>query len=78
MARQFTVHAAEARLSKLIKAATGRDDVVIDRGGKPVVRQVAIPSAKFKIGLLKGKLGPGPDFFEPLGDAGLDGWEGSA
>jgi len=78
MAQQFTVHAAKTHLSKLIDAAMAGDDIVIAKGSKPVVRLVAIPSAKFKVGLLKGKLGAGPDFFEPLSDAELEDWEGDA
>jgi prevent-host-death family protein len=78
VARQFTVHVAKTHLSKLIEAALAGDDIVIAKGNKPVVRLVPIPSAKFKVGLLKGKLGSGPDFFEPLDDAELKGWEGGA
>jgi prevent-host-death family protein len=78
MAQQFTVHAAKTHLSKLIEAALAGDDIVIAKGSKPVVRLVPIPSAKFKVGLLKGKLGPGPDFFGPLDDAELEGWEGGS
>ncbi len=78
MVQQFTVHAAKTHLSKLIEAALAGDDIVIAKGSKPVVRLVPIPSTKFKIGLLKGKLGQGPDFFEPLDDAELEDWEGGA
>jgi prevent-host-death family protein len=79
MTQQFTVHAAKTHLSKLIEAVLAGEDVVIARGSKPVVRLVAIPSAKFKVGLLQGKLtGPGPDFFEPLDGAELEVWEGGA
>jgi antitoxin (DNA-binding transcriptional repressor) of toxin-antitoxin stability system len=77
MERQFTVHAAKTNLSKLIEAALAGDDVVIAKGKKPVVRLVAIPTAKFKIGVLKGKItDPVPDFLEPLSDGDLEGWEG--
>jgi hypothetical protein len=60
------------------RGSIGGDDIVIAKGSKPVVRLVAITSAKFKVGLLKGKLGARPGFFEPLGDAELEGWEGGA
>ncbi len=76
MERQFTVHAAKTNLSKLIDAALAGDDIVIAKGSKPVVRLVAIPKAQFKIGLLEGKLGAGPDFFEPLEERELEDWEG--
>ena len=77
MTQQFTVHAAKTHLSKLIEATLAGDDVVIAKGNKPVVRLVAIPQAKFKIGLLEGKLGSGPDFFEPMDEHALGDWEGA-
>ena len=76
MVQQFTVHAAKTHLSKLIEAALAGDDVVIAKGNRPVVRLVAIPQTKFRIGLLEGQLGPGPDFFEPMNDRELEDWEG--
>ena len=78
MTQQFTVHAAKTHLSKLIEAALAGDDVVIAKGNKPVVRLVAIPQTKFKIGLLEGQLGSGPDFFEPMDERELEDWEGGA
>jgi prevent-host-death family protein len=74
---QVTVHAAKTNLSKLIEAALAGEEVVIAKGQKPVVRLVPIAHAKFRIGILKGKVaGPGPDFFEPLDEDELDLWEG--
>jgi hypothetical protein len=47
------------------------DDAVNDAGPIP------IPQAKFRIGLLEGLiLGFGPDFFEPMGEAEINLWEG--
>lgn len=74
--RQVTIHAAKTNLSKLIEAALGGEEIVISRGSKPVVRLVPVVPGAFKIGLLKGKLGTGPDFFEPMEDSDLDLWEG--
>ncbi|PWC65293.1 prevent-host-death protein [Azospirillum sp. TSH7] len=76
--RQVTIHAAKTNLSKLIEAALRGEEVVIAKGSKPVVRLVPVSRGAFTIGLLKGKLGTGPDFFEPMDDADLDGWEGEA
>ena len=74
---QFTVHAAKTHLSRLIDAALAGEDVVIAKGSKPVVKLVAIPQRKFKIGLLEGQLtGPGPDFFAPMAESDLALWEG--
>ena len=76
---QFTVHAAKTNLSKLIDAALAGEEVVIAKGSKPVVKLVAIPQGKFKIGLLKGRLtGPGPSFMEPMEEDELKAWEGGA
>lgn len=74
---QVTVHAAKTHLSKLIEAALAGEEVIIARGRKPVVKLVAIPQRKFRIGILEGRLtGPGPDFFEPMSEEDLAGWEG--
>lgn len=74
--RQVTIHAAKTNLSKLIEAALGGEDVVIAKGNKPMVRLVPIAQATFKVGLLKGRLGAGPNFFEPMERYDLDLWEG--
>lgn len=74
--KQVTIHAAKTNLSKLIEAALNGEEVVIAKGTKPVVRLVPIARRPFKIGLLEGQLGQGPDFFEPLPDDELDLWEG--
>jgi len=73
---QVTVHAAKAHLSGLIDAALAGEDVVISRGGKPVIRLAAIPRTQFKFGILAGELtGPVPDFFEPMSEEELALWE---
>lgn len=74
--RQVTIHAAKTNLSKLIEAVLGGEEIVIAKGSKPVVRLVPVAQGGFKIGLLEGKLGPGPDFFGPMEEGDLDLWEG--
>lgn len=74
--RQVTIHAAKTNLSKLIEAALGGEEIVIARGSTPVVRLVPVRQGAFKVGLLKGKLGNGPDFFEPMEESDLGLWEG--
>ncbi len=74
--RQVTIHAAKTNLSKLVEAALGGEEVVIARGSKPVVRLVPVTQGAFKVGLLKGKLGAGPDFFAPMDEGDLGLWEG--
>lgn len=73
---QFSVHTAKTQLSKLIDAALAGEEVVIAKGSKPVVRLVPIPQSGFKLGILQGKVGAVPDFFEPLPPDELDLWEG--
>ena len=63
--QQVTVHAAKTNLSKLIDAAMAGEEIIIAKGSRPVVKLVAIPQGKFKIGILDGQLGGGPDFIEP-------------
>ncbi|WP_298938250.1 type II toxin-antitoxin system prevent-host-death family antitoxin [uncultured Ruegeria sp.] len=72
----FTVHKAKSQLSKLIDAALAGEEVVIAKGTKPVVKLVAIPQSRFKLGVLEGKVGNPPDFLEPLSTEELDAWEG--
>ena len=74
--QQVTIHAAKINLSKLIEAALSGEEIIIAKGGKPVVRLVPIVQGAFKFGVLKGKLGAGPDFFEPMQSNDLDRWEG--
>jgi len=74
--KQVTVHAAKTNLSKLIDAALAGEESVIAKGSKPVVRLVPVARGTFRIGLLKGQLGAGPDFLEPMDERDLDLWEG--
>ena len=74
--QQVTIHAAKTHLSKLIEAALNGEEIVIAKGSKPVVRLVPVAQGSFKIGLLAGKLGTVPDFFEPMDADELDLWEG--
>jgi prevent-host-death family protein len=62
---QVTIEKAKKQLSRLIEAALAGEEVIIANGGKPMVRLSPIPERKFQFGLLAGKLGDGPDFFEP-------------
>jgi prevent-host-death family protein len=74
--QQVTIHAAKTNLSRLIEAALNGEEIIIAKGAKPVVRLVPIARREFRFGLLKGKLGAGPDFFEKMADGDLDLWEG--
>lgn len=75
--QQVTVHAAKTNLSKLIDAAMAGEEIIIAKGNRPVVKLVAIPQGKFKIGILSGQLGDGPGSLEPVvSDSDLNLWEG--
>ena len=74
--KQVTVHVAKTNLSKLIDAAMAGEEIIIAKGNKPVVKLVAIPQGKFKMGMLEGIVGEVPDFFEPMSEEELALWEG--
>jgi len=72
---QFSVHEAKTNLSKLIAAALEGDEVVIARGGVPVVRLAPmIPRGRRCFGALKGRVAIDTSFDEPLPDDELGGW----
>jgi prevent-host-death family protein len=75
---KVSVQVAASKLSELIDAALSGEDVVIDKGGRPVAKIVAIERRRFQFGVLQGQLGQGPDFFEPMGEDDLKLWEGAA
>jgi prevent-host-death family protein len=67
---QVNMHDAKTRLSELVAAAEGGEDVVIARGGRPAVRLVAIAvqHRPVRLGALAGQIEMGDDFDEPLPD----------
>jgi len=69
----YTVHQAKTNLSRLIKEAQKRKEVIITRGKDPVARLVPISSvAKKRIpDMLKGQIWSAPDAFDPLTDEEL-------
>jgi antitoxin (DNA-binding transcriptional repressor) of toxin-antitoxin stability system len=73
------IHEAKTNLSRLIEKACRGEEIIIARGKDkdPVVRLVPIAGRKGrrKLGILKGKLVVGPEFFEPLPPEELDRWE---
>lgn len=78
MVDQVNVHEAKTRLSELLARVERGDEIVIARGGIPVARLVAYdPPAERELGFLPGLDTPA-SFFEPLPDAELAAWEGSA
>jgi prevent-host-death family protein len=72
----ISIHAAKTHLSRLIARAEAGEEIVIARGGKPVVKLIALaPKPKRVFGALKGKISIGPEFFEPLPAEELDTWD---
>ncbi|KUF10861.1 type II toxin-antitoxin system Phd/YefM family antitoxin [Pseudoponticoccus marisrubri] len=66
---QMNIAEAKAKLSELIAAAERGEEVVIARGGKPIVRLVsAQPQPAFRIGIADGAVTDLPDFLEPMPD----------
>lgn len=61
---------AKARLSELVDAAIGGEDVVLARRGKPLVRLTVVREARVKpeSGLFKGRIRTSEDFDAPLED----------
>jgi antitoxin (DNA-binding transcriptional repressor) of toxin-antitoxin stability system len=77
MAMLYDLHVVKRDLAKLVDAALAGEVVIIERDSKPVVRLEAIPQARFKFGILAGKVGIPPDFIEPTPEDQLYAWEGS-
>ena len=73
----ITVHSAKTNLSKLIERAEAGEEIVIARGNDPAVTLVPVkPIAERRFGLYKGLAQIGLEFFEPLPEEELQGWEG--
>jgi prevent-host-death family protein len=77
MMSTVTVHAAKTNLSKLLARVEAGEEIVIARGRIPIARLTPINAlpAKRQFGAFKGMLSVGPEFFEPMTDAGLAEWE---
>jgi prevent-host-death family protein len=74
-----TVRQAKAQLSQLIARAEAGEEIIIARGGRPVVKLMPIAkrATRRRFGALKGKLSlPDAFFFGPLPEEDLKLWEG--
>jgi antitoxin (DNA-binding transcriptional repressor) of toxin-antitoxin stability system len=71
------IREAKAKLSRLIQKACLGEEIIIWRGKDQLVRLVPVAGRKGrrKLGILKGKLVVGPEFFEPLPPEELASWE---
>ena len=75
--KTVTIHQAKTNLSRLIEKACRGEEIIIARGPEPVVRLVPFATGKGrrKLGILRGKLEVGSEFFEPLSSDELSRWE---
>jgi len=75
--KTVTIHEAKTNLSRLIEKACRGEEIIIARGPDPVVRLVPVGGrkGKRKLGILKGKLVVGREFFDPLPAEELAPWE---
>ena len=73
---QMNVSEAKAKLSELVAAAERGEEVIIARGGHPVVRLTAVRPAGVRLGALKGVVAPEsvPEFLEPMSEEDLAEW----
>jgi antitoxin (DNA-binding transcriptional repressor) of toxin-antitoxin stability system/virulence-associated protein VagC len=53
-------------LSELLDRVATGEEIVLDRGGRPVAKLVPLPAAPRRPGRLKGRIAIGSDFDEPL------------
>ncbi|SRR5258708_16976930 len=75
--KHVTIRQAKSDLSRLIERALRGEEVVIHRGGEPVVRLVPVnrPEARRKFGAFKGKVRVPASFFKPMPEEELAAWE---
>lgn len=77
---EATMHEAKTQLSKLVERALAGEEVILTHGRNrtPVVKLVAMKAPAIHerpIGLYKGQIEIGPEFFEPLPEEELALWE---
>lgn len=80
---EATMHEAKTNLSKLVARALAGEEVILTHGKErtPTVKLVAVGPSRHKkrpIGLYKGQIDLGPEFFEPLPEEELRRWDGDA
>ena len=73
----FNIHQAKTCLSQLLARVEAGEEIVLTRGSRPVAKLIPftpVPS-KREFGALRGIVSVGPEFFDPLPDTELQGWE---
>ncbi len=66
--KSVNVHEAKTHLSRLLERAHAGEEIVIAKGGKPYARLLPLAGRgpERKSGTLRGLIGVGDAFFEPL------------
>lgn len=74
---QMNVSEAKAKLSELIAAVERGEEVIIARGGVPIVQLVPVRARGIRLGLLHGIVSKErvPDFLEPMSEEQLAEWD---
>ena len=74
---QMNIAEAKAKLSELIAAVERGEEVVLARGGHPVVRMVAAAPSRpsFRFGVAAGEVDRVPDLLAPMPEDELATWE---
>jgi prevent-host-death family protein len=72
-----TIHTAKTTLSQLLARVEAGEEIVLARGRNPIAKLVPFhpPRPGRRFGALRGTIRIGPEFFEPLPETELAGWE---
>jgi prevent-host-death family protein len=72
-----TIHAAKTNLSQLLARVEAGEEIILARGKHPIAKLTPYvqPRSKRQFGALRGVVTVGSEFFEPLPEEELAGWE---
>jgi len=72
-----TIHTAKTTLSQLLARVEAGEEIVLARGKQPIAKLVPFQPRPIKrqFGALRGIVTVGPEFFDPLSEEELAGWE---
>ena len=72
-----TIHVAKTTLSQLLARVEAGEEIVLARGKEPIAKLVPFHPAPATrcFGAMRGLIAVGPEFFEPLSEQELAGWE---
>jgi prevent-host-death family protein len=80
MGKTVNMHEAKTHLSRLAERASGGEEIIIARAGRPVAKLVPIGDGPVprRLGLWKGKVSIGDDFDAPLPEDFQEQFDGRA